>query len=300
MCVTSRLFTSVVMAQRMGSSEEAGIADPEVLAFHITNGDIDLETRKDLLALPPDVWSQILLFVFLDGGERSLQKIAAVDTSLQKIAKDISKRSQILRQTEDWYYRHVTSAEKALLLLGLISSIEPESHTEYKEYEGLILYLSNQIIACKWFRSEMDPRELYNLANRFYLVTQAFDTVGGKNIESMPIGNPVCKALVLRKLRSLPGHLEIASPAVKADKELVLAAVENGGLALEDASDNLRGDREIVLAAVQNNGYALEYARSGMKADREIVKAAVKKQRMGFTICKRRPPSRQRDRLHSC
>ena len=59
---------------------------------------------------------------------------------------------------------------------------------------------------------------------------------------------------------------------LKKDREIVLAAVKNGGHALNYASDELKNDREIVLAAVTNNDdysdeghMALEFASDQLK-----------------------------------
>ncbi len=59
------------------------------------------------------------------------------------------------------------------------------------------------------------------------------------------------------------------------DRDEVLEAVENWGLALEDADESLRKDEEIVMAAVEQDGGALEYADESLKKDKEIVMAAV-------------------------
>jgi len=69
--------------------------------------------------------------------------------------------------------------------------------------------------------------------------------------------------------------LRSASDEVRADREIVLAAVRQSCWALEYASKDLRADREIVLAAVQQSGRALEYASKDLRADREIVLAAL-------------------------
>jgi len=69
-----------------------------------------------------------------------------------------------------------------------------------------------------------------------------------------------------------------ASAELKADREVVLAAVNQNGLALGYASDELRADREVVLAAVKKDGHdgsSLECASAELKADREVVLAAV-------------------------
>ena len=70
---------------------------------------------------------------------------------------------------------------------------------------------------------------------------------------------------------------------LKKDREIVLAAVKNGGHALNYASDELKNDREIVLAAVTNNDdysdeghMALEFASDQLKKrSRDSVLAAV-------------------------
>ena len=72
--------------------------------------------------------------------------------------------------------------------------------------------------------------------------------------------------------------LEIASPELRADREVVLAAVEHdgwGGRSLGYASPELRADREVVMAAVRQRGLALEYASEALRADSEVVGAAV-------------------------
>eukprot|EP00971_Amphidinium_carterae_P228289 4528215-Amphidinium_carterae.1 len=71
--------------------------------------------------------------------------------------------------------------------------------------------------------------------------------------------------------------LDFAAKECKADREIVLAAVQQNGHALADAADECKEDREIVLAAVQQIGYALAYAADEYKADREIVMAAVQR-----------------------
>ena len=63
-------------------------------------------------------------------------------------------------------------------------------------------------------------------------------------------------------------------------REIVLAAVQQDGLALGYADESLKKDREIVVAAVQQNGRALEYADESLKKDRKIVLAAVQQHGM--------------------
>ena len=49
---------------------------------------------------------------------------------------------------------------------------------------------------------------------------------------------------------------------LKLDREIVLAAVQQCGIALKYATAELKLDREIVLAAMAQSGVALEYAAS--------------------------------------
>ena len=53
----------------------------------------------------------------------------------------------------------------------------------------------------------------------------------------------------------------------------VLAAVEREGLC--NLCDELKADREVVMAAVAEHDFALEYASAELQADREVVLAAV-------------------------
>lgn len=69
--------------------------------------------------------------------------------------------------------------------------------------------------------------------------------------------------------------LEYASPALKNDKGIVLAAVRSYGLALEFASSEMRADDDIVLAAVRSDGQSLMYASQELLANSQFCKRAV-------------------------
>ena len=59
--------------------------------------------------------------------------------------------------------------------------------------------------------------------------------------------------------------LRFASDELKADRQVVLAAVAQHGLALQHASSALRNDREVVLAAVLQHGEALVHASAELQ-----------------------------------
>eukprot|EP00971_Amphidinium_carterae_P183703 3646640-Amphidinium_carterae.1 len=68
---------------------------------------------------------------------------------------------------------------------------------------------------------------------------------------------------------------KFAAEECKADRAIVLAAVQQNGRALQFAAEECKGDRSMVLAAVQQNGDALNCSAEGCKADRAMVLAAV-------------------------
>jgi hypothetical protein len=72
------------------------------------------------------------------------------------------------------------------------------------------------------------------------------------------------------------GELERSSPELQADREVVLAAVQQDGWELEFASEELQADREVVLASVRKDGWALDDTLLELRVDREVVLAAVR------------------------
>merc|ERR1712060_428173 len=67
-----------------------------------------------------------------------------------------------------------------------------------------------------------------------------------------------------------------ASADLRADREIVLAAVRSHGLALHHATGDLQADREVVRAAVKSHGLALHHAATELCNDRTIVLTAVR------------------------
>ena len=69
--------------------------------------------------------------------------------------------------------------------------------------------------------------------------------------------------------------LKHASAELKADREVVLAAVAQYGNAVRCASAELKADREVVLAAARQNSDALRYAtaalQDGLPADVRVL-----------------------------
>jgi len=77
-------------------------------------------------------------------------------------------------------------------------------------------------------------------------------------------------------LSAILGDSEILEWSLSsADKDVVMAVVQQNGLALQNADDKLRDDRAVVLLAVDNNGLALKYASSRLKRCRVVASVAV-------------------------
>ena len=81
------------------------------------------------------------------------------------------------------------------------------------------------------------------------------------------------KDLVLAAVALNGRAIEHASPALKADKAVVLVALQHG-VALSCASDALKADKDLVIAAVALNGRAIEHASPELQADPEVIAAA--------------------------
>ena len=69
--------------------------------------------------------------------------------------------------------------------------------------------------------------------------------------------------------------LQLASEELRDDRQVALVAVAKYGPALDFASEALRDDRQVVLAAVTNDGHALKHASAALRDDRQVVLAAV-------------------------
>ena len=84
------------------------------------------------------------------------------------------------------------------------------------------------------------------------------------------------KDIMLLVVKKCGSYLQAASAELRADKEVVLAAIDGGeGYALEHASEALKGDREVVLEAVSCHGLALKWASAELQGDMDVAMAAV-------------------------
>jgi hypothetical protein len=77
--------------------------------------------------------------------------------------------------------------------------------------------------------------------------------------------------LQLLSIDNCPPLLMKASETLRADKEVVLAAVYQNGLELEFASKDLQNDKEVVLVAIDNNKSAIEFASDNFRNDKDFL-----------------------------
>ena len=67
------------------------------------------------------------------------------------------------------------------------------------------------------------------------------------------------------------GYLKYASKELRADKELVMAAIGQRVSSLEYASEELKGDKEVAMAAIKEDPYSIWYISEELKRKVEMV-----------------------------
>ena len=72
-------------------------------------------------------------------------------------------------------------------------------------------------------------------------------------------------------------NLRYAADELKNDKAFILDAIKASCWTLRYVKDEFKADKEIVLAAVRRDGLALEYTSEDLKADKEVVFEALKR-----------------------
>lgn len=105
--------------------------------------------------------------------------------------------------------------------------------------------------------------------------------------------NPHCAALgrCLKRVRGLPVNteekcvLQYASGDLRADQEVVLAAIESDGCALAFASDDLRANFDVAVAAAARGGPdALRFVRPPLRPDDPQIVDAAKAKHVVLTL----------------
>eukprot|EP01061_Rhynchopus_euleeides_P001819 TRINITY_DN11338_c0_g1_i1.p1 TRINITY_DN11338_c0_g1~~TRINITY_DN11338_c0_g1_i1.p1 ORF type:complete len:432 (+),score=94.02 TRINITY_DN11338_c0_g1_i1:45-1340(+) len=83
--------------------------------------------------------------------------------------------------------------------------------------------------------------------------------------------------IVFAAVTKFPSMLQYAHDSLKANRDVVFAAVTNSPLALQHAHESLKSDRDVVLAAVELDPRTLQCADDTLRADRDLVLKAVAK-----------------------
>jgi hypothetical protein len=90
------------------------------------------------------------------------------------------------------------------------------------------------------------------------------------------------KEVVLAAVRQTGHTLYYASESLKSNKEVVLAAIKQDGYSLLSASEKLKQDRDLVLEAVKGDGLVFMTVADALQADKEIAMEAVKNNGMAL------------------
>jgi hypothetical protein len=96
------------------------------------------------------------------------------------------------------------------------------------------------------------------------------------------------KKVVLAAVNECGMALRYADPELQSDNEVVGVAIKDCGLALEFASKELRKNRKMVLVAVSNRGAALKYVFGQLRRVKEVVRAAVLNDGLALEYCNAR------------
>jgi len=111
---------------------------------------------------------------------------------------------------------------------------------------------------------------------------ELLDALAGAAPPPAPLRRPPEQAYWLEEVRSDGRKLKDAPPHIKADQEVVLAAVKGNWSAFRSASEELRADPEVVLSAIQENGNVFRYASPALQADLPFILAAIRRNACSF------------------
>mmetsp|Transcript_32079 Transcript_32079/g.65332 ORF Transcript_32079/g.65332 Transcript_32079/m.65332 type:complete len:1912 (-) Transcript_32079:226-5961(-) len=147
-------------------------------------------------------------------------------------------------------------------------------------------------------RDGMELKELKNSLFGYLLLKREFENSdnerklclaavkqNGKALEYVSEHLKKDRGLILAAVKQSGMCLEYAMLGKEASPEdsetrfdIVLAAVQEDGLALQHAPDEMKDISRLVLKAVEQNGFALEFASKSLKESQEVVTAAVKEE----------------------
>ena len=120
-----------------------------------------------------------------------------------------------------------------------------------------------------------------NVCQRLELEEPGFDTIIPElrstrlpiDLESL-MPTPFVRHIALALIAIDPVYSAKLVSLFPDDREVVVAAVTQNGMALEHASDELKNDERVVVAAVTQNGRALEHASDELKDNEKVVLAS--------------------------
>ena len=195
------------------------------------------------------------------------QQAIATNTVVNKVKLQVSRYS--LADLAIWQMQECCESEDAIEVYKNISSAATKH--DRRVYMALASYGKSEalMVASQQLR-----------ANKEFVLAAFLDRLDN---HMCPVGY-ICATLwndreFVAKLLDLyprPELLGWASVDIRADREIVLSLVKHSnGMFLEFAAPALRSDREVVMAAVRQNSFALQFASANLRADRDCVLAGI-------------------------
>ena len=120
------------------------------------------------------------------------------------------------------------------------------------------------------------------------IMTRAIQRIGCMEMENVMYPLNKDRNFILRACQTDGGCLAYAPEWCRDDKEVVLAAVGQFGLALRRVSLRLRQDKEVVLRAVGNFALAVEYAAPWLCHDFDVLKVVYTQNGRAWQLLHRR------------
>ena len=238
----------------------------------------DCKKEEVIRTVPEDLWCDWL--------ERASEEDRADEIFMKKM---VLRRGECLKFAPDSLRSDPNTVLKVVKNCPSAIVFASEDLQNDRKFIKQAVNLSAEVIkyVCKRFRNDKGiallavrvdrevfsflPEEMQSDAD----VAEAY--LGGKlyKLKNAPEIIRDNRAFAIKILPMGGGLLEDFSERLRADKEVVTAAVGSAWNALGFAAEALHDDRDVVLAAVRHDGYALQFASDEWKDDKEIVLTAV-------------------------
>ena len=249
--------------------------------------DTDIETGQ-IQKLPIEVLRTILEGFYPD------ECVSKIASTCQAFRDAMARVAEMFgRFPHEWYQIHIKTADHVHLLLRHVKrEINDKTGADIK---GALAFLVGPPVGTEETEERQETEKTAASFRQIDALLRAAKNRTEADIASCIRGFPKLRSdavFIVRKdcfveaikegrasLRMAHGDEDEASPRnlLIRDKDIVLAAVNQDGMALEYAHDDLKDNREVVEAALESEGVALRYASQALKSDKDVILAAVRK-----------------------